>query len=169
MKQLLLLRHAKSSWADPALADFDRPLAERGVKAAMLMGRQLAARDWLPEMALVSPALRTRETWRLVSAELSTPASVEFADALYAASVADILGQIRHVMAKTDTLLVLGHNPGLEDFARTLASPRSEAEALRRLGEKFPSAALARFVFDGNWADLSSARLTHCLWPKDLR
>ena len=61
MKQLLLLRHAKSSWDDPDLDDFDRPLAERGLKAAKLMGRELAARDWLPDQVLVSSALRTRD------------------------------------------------------------------------------------------------------------
>ena len=69
MKQLLLLRHAKSSWDDPALADFDRPLALRGRKDAQRMGREIAVRGWLPQRALVSPAARTRETWEIVSAE----------------------------------------------------------------------------------------------------
>ncbi|MEI9417788.1 histidine phosphatase family protein [Mesorhizobium sp. Cs1321R2N1] len=78
MKQLLLLRHAKSSWDDPDLDDFDRPLAERGLKAARLIGRELAARDWLPDLALVSPALRTRDTWRLVASELPAQPRVAF-------------------------------------------------------------------------------------------
>ncbi|RUZ86718.1 histidine phosphatase family protein, partial [Mesorhizobium sp. M7A.F.Ca.US.003.02.2.1] len=94
MKQLLLLRHAKSSWDDPDLDNFDRPLAERGVKAARLMGRELAARGWLPDLALVSAALRTRDTWRLVAAELPVPPQVAFLKALYDASAADILSQI---------------------------------------------------------------------------
>ncbi|TGS55576.1 histidine phosphatase family protein, partial [Mesorhizobium sp. M1D.F.Ca.ET.183.01.1.1] len=62
MKQLLVLRHAKSSWDDPKLDDFDRPLGPRGLKTAPLMGREMARRGWLPELALVSPALRTRDT-----------------------------------------------------------------------------------------------------------
>ena len=70
MKQLLLLRHAKSSRDDPDLSDFDRPLAGRGLKTAPRAGRELVKRGWLPELALVSPALRTRDTWRLVAAEL---------------------------------------------------------------------------------------------------
>jgi phosphohistidine phosphatase len=168
MKQLLLLRHAKSSRDDPALADFDRPLAGRGLKAAPLMGRELAARDWLPDMVLVSSALRTRDTWRLMSAHLPVPRPVDFAGTLYNASATDVLSEIRQAPETAGTLLVVGHNPSLEDLARTLAGANSEAKALRRLGEKFPTTALARFVFDGNWAGLSSARLTHCLWPKDL-
>lgn len=168
MKQLLLLRHAKSSWDDPGLDDFDRPLAERGLKAAQSMGRELAAREWLPDLALVSSALRTRDTWRLVAAELPAHPQVAFAKALYGASAADILSKIRQADPSRDSLLVVGHNPGLEDLARQLAGPGSEAKARKKLEEKFPTTALARFVFEGDWSGLSSARLTHCLMPKDL-
>ncbi|MER8922143.1 histidine phosphatase family protein [Mesorhizobium sp. M0802] len=169
-RYLLLLRHAKSSWDDPALADFDRPLGPRGLKTAPLMGRELARRSWQPDLALVSPALRTRETWRLVSAELSASVTVEFAEALFEATAGDILAEVRRAISSAGCLVVLGHNPGLEDFARRLASPRSGVAALRKLEEKFPTAALARFVIDGDWADLGfgAARLTHCIKPKDL-
>ncbi|UVK44691.1 histidine phosphatase family protein [Mesorhizobium sp. AR07] len=167
MRQLFLLRHAKSSWDDPDLDDFDRPLAGRGLKAAQLMGRELAARDWLPDLVLVSSALRTRDTWRLVAAELPVHPRVTFAETLYAASAANILSQIRQADASSDNLLVVGHNPGLEDLAKQLAAPGSEAKARKGLEEKFPTAALARFVFEGDWSGLSSARLTHCLRPKD--
>ncbi|MBZ9963383.1 SixA phosphatase family protein [Mesorhizobium sp. BR1-1-2] len=169
VNQLLLLRHAKSSWDDPDLDDFDRPLAERGLKAAQLIGRELAARGWLPDQALVSPALRTRETWRLVDAELPAHPRVAFSEALYEASATDILSQIRHVDPSNGSLLVIGHNPGLQYLAKQLAGPGSEAKARRRLEGKFPTAAFARFVFEGAWSNLSSARLTHCLRPKDLR
>ena len=168
MKQLLLLRHAKSSWDDPDLDDFDRPLAERGAKAARLMGRELAARDWLPELALVSPTLRTRDTWRLVAAELPVLPEITFVEALYDASAADILSQIRKTDGSRRCLVVIGHNPGLEDLAKQLAGPGSEAKARKRLDEKFPTAALARVVFEGDWSGLSSAQLTHCLRLKDL-
>ncbi|TIN30428.1 MAG: histidine phosphatase family protein [Mesorhizobium sp.] len=168
MKQLLLLRHAKSSWDDPDLHDFDRPLAERGVKAARLMGRELAARGWLPDLALVSAALRTRDTWRLVAAELPAHPQIVFAKALYDASAADILSQIRQAEPSGGSLLVIGHNPGLQDLAGLLAGPGSETNARKKLDEKFPTAALARFVFEGEWSGLSCARLTHCLRPKDL-
>ena len=170
MKQLLLLRHAKSSWDDPALADFDRPLAPRGLKAAPRVGRELTRRDWPPDLALVSPALRTRETWRLVSAELPARVPAEFAEALFEATAGDILAEVQQAIASAGCLLVLGHNPGLEDLARRLAGPRSDAGARRKLEEKFPTGALARFVVDDDWTDLAfgTARLTHCIRPKDL-
>ncbi|MER8490954.1 histidine phosphatase family protein [Mesorhizobium australicum] len=168
MKQLLLLRHAKSSWDDPDLDDFDRPLAERGLKAARLIGRELAARDWLPDQVLVSPALRTRDTWRLVAAELPVHPRVAFAEALYDAAAADILSQLRKADPSSGCLLVLGHNPGLEELAKQLAGPGSEAKARKRLEKKFPTAALARFVLEDDWSGLSAARLTHSLRPKDL-
>jgi phosphohistidine phosphatase len=168
MRQLLLLRHAKSSWDNPALDDFNRPLTSRGCKAAKRMGRELAARGWVPQRALVSPAARTRATWELVAAELPGPASADFSDTLYEASAESILSVIRRTLEAAKTLLVLGHNPGLENLARGLAGENSEARALQRLREKFPTAALARFEFGGKWAELASARLTHFLRPKDL-
>jgi phosphohistidine phosphatase len=170
MRQLLLLRHAKSSWDDPALDDFDRPLAPRGCDAAPRMGRELARRGWLPELALVSPAARTRATWELVAAELPGPASANFPDTLYDASADSILSVVQRTPEAVKTLLVLGHNPGLENLARGLASENSEAKSLQRLREKFPTAALTRFEFDGTWAELrpDGARLTDCLRPKDL-
>ncbi|TIL67507.1 MAG: histidine phosphatase family protein, partial [Mesorhizobium sp.] len=87
---------------------------------------------------------------------------------LYEAAAVDVLAVVRK--ADAASLLVLGHNPGLEDFARRLAGSGSDARALRKLEEKFPTAALARFVFKGDWADLGfgGARLTHCIRPKEL-
>jgi phosphohistidine phosphatase len=168
--KLLLLRHGKSSWDDPALADFDRPLAPRGRKAAERMGRELAARNWLPQLALVSPAVRTRDPWELVAAALSGSVSADFPDSLYDATAEDVLSEVQQTPKAVKTLLILGHNPGLEDLARQLAGDNSEAKALQQLREKFPTAALARFDFDGKWAELGfgRARLTHCLRPKDL-
>jgi phosphohistidine phosphatase len=170
MKKLLLLRHGKSSWDDPSLADFDRPLAPRGAKAAKRVGRELAARQWLPEQALVSPAARTRETWKLVATELPDTPPTNLPRKLYGASPEDLLAQIKRVSGKVGTLLLLGHNPALEELARQLAGDGSDEGAFAGLREKFPTAALARFKFDGKWTELGpgAARLTHCLRPKDL-
>ena len=170
MKQLLLLRHAKSSWDNPGLADYDRPLASRGRKAARRMGRELAVRSWLPQRALVSPAARTRDTWEIASAEWPRIPEVSFAEALYEASAGQLLAEAQRTPERIGMLLMLGHNPGLEDFARGLAGDNSEPEALELLLEKFPTAALARFEFDGKWEELrlGAARLTNCLRPKDL-
>jgi len=168
MKQLLILRHAKSSWDDSSVADFDRPLAPRGLKTAPLMGRELARRGWLPDLALVSPALRTRDTWRLVAQELPKSVPAQFAEELYEAAAGAILARVRQARAKS--LLVIGHNPGLQQFALRLAGAGSDEAVFKKIEAKFPTAALARFTLDEDWADLAfgSAKLTHCLRPKDL-
>ncbi|WP_296736340.1 histidine phosphatase family protein [Mesorhizobium sp.] len=168
MRQLLLLRHAKSSWDDPALADFERPLAPRGLKTAPLMGRELARRGWLPDLALVSPSLRTRDTWRLVAAELPQHVAAEFAEEIYEAAPAAILARIRQ--AKAASLLVIGHNPGFQHFAMRLAGPGSDESVFKKIEAKFPTGALARFTVEDDWGSLEfgRARLTHFIRPKDL-
>ena len=170
-RQLLLLRHAKSSWDDPSAADFDRPLSPRGQKTAPRVGAEIERRGWLPDLALVSPAVRTRQTWNLVCARWPRPLpQVAAAEELYGATPQDLLGAAQGTPKTVGTLLMLGHNPGLEEFARKLAGPSSDARALRQLTEKFPTAALARLEIEGDWdeLDFGAARLTHCLRPRDL-
>ena len=169
-RQLLLLRHAKSSWGDLALDDFDRPLAQRGLDAAPSMGREIAGRGWIPQKALVSAALRTRDTWRLVSGEWAVRPEIEFSQAIYEASADDIFAEIRKTAKAVAALLVVGHNPGMEELAARLASGRSDTVVLDRLRAKFPTGALARFEFEGDWQHLKTgtARLTHFVRPKDL-
>jgi phosphohistidine phosphatase len=170
VNSLLLQRHAKSAWDDPSLADIDRPLAPRGVKAAKAIGRELGAHGWRPERVLVSPAARTRETWALVAAQLPDVVAPSFPRKLYMATPERLLQQLRKTPKKIGTVLMLGHNPGMEELARQLAGDGSDTAAQERLKEKFPTAAVARFVFDGAWTDLrfGGARLTHFLRPKDL-
>jgi phosphohistidine phosphatase len=170
MRTLLLLRHAKSSWSDPALADIDRPLAPRGRKAAPRIGRELAARGWLPDFVLVSPAARTHETWDLVAAGWTEAPDATFRNELYMGSPNFLLAELKKTEGTVSSLLMIGHNPGLEQLARRLAGPGSDERALARLAPKFPTAAVARFTFDERWADLDfgGAKLTHFLRPKDL-
>lgn len=171
IRQLLLLRHAKSSWDDAALADFDRPLAPRGRKAAPRMAEEILKRGWLPDLALVSPSVRTRETWQLASARWPVPKPpVAFPDDLYLATARELLAEVQSASDAVMTLLVVAHNPGLEDFALQLAGSGSDDNALKLLADKFSTGALARLQFEGAWNELhfGSARLTHCLRPKDL-
>lgn len=169
-RTLLLLRHAKSSWDDPACDDFERPLAGRGRRAAPLIGRYMAERGWLPEMAIVSPALRTRQTWDLVAAELPCVPDLAFDETIYEAAPTAILGAVRQVPDRVSTLLVVGHNPGLEGLAEALASPASNEVALQRLASKYPTGALAAFILNTNWAGLDrhTARLTDFITPAEL-
>lgn len=169
MKRLLLLRHAKSAWDDPSQGDFDRPLAPRGRKAAPQMAAALVARGWAPEAALVSPAARTRETWALVAGVLPEAPEPAFPQALYLASAAVLLDALRRAPA-ADSLLLLGHNPGLERLAALLAGPGSDPAALAALRAKFPTAGLAVLETDDDWAFLveGGARLVAFLTPREL-
>lgn len=170
MKRLLLLRHAKSSWDNPDLADIERPLAPRGIEAALLIGRTMAQRNWLPDRALVSAAERTRESWRLAASEWLSRPEPEYSMALYEMPAESILGEIRREAGAAQTLLVLGHNPGLGDLSERLASKASPGNLVKSLKKKFPTGALAVFELDGDWSELDfgAARLTHFLRPKDL-
>ncbi|HEV2504167.1 MAG TPA: histidine phosphatase family protein [Mesorhizobium sp.] len=170
MKRLLLLRHAKSDWDNPDLADIERPLAPRGIEAALLLGHTITQRNWLPDRALVSAAERTRETWRLVAGEWMSRPEPNFSQVLYEAPAETVLDEIRRNGEDADTLLVIGHNPGLGDLAALLAGKASPAKLTKSLNKKFPTGALAVFDFDGGWAALGAdtATLTHFLRPKDL-
>ena len=169
-RSLLLLRHAKSSWDDPSLDDFDRPLAKRGREAAPRIGKEMARRGWLPDLALVSPAARTRQTFGMVAAELPVAPAAAFDRSIYEAPAGRILAAIRAVGDEVRTLLVVGHNPGLEDLASDLASSRSDSQALALMSKKFPTGAITLLTFDGSWRDLGSgtARLDAFVTPRDL-
>jgi phosphohistidine phosphatase len=164
------MRHAKSSWDDPALDDRDRPLAPRGRQAAPRMGRLLADRGWRPQRVLVSPAMRTRETWELVAAELGLAPEPEFLEALYMGNPAKLLALIRNIPDDVQSAMLVGHNPGLETLASRLAGGESDKTATGSMRAKFPTAALAVFALDGSWKrlDFGSARLTHFIRPRDL-
>jgi phosphohistidine phosphatase len=171
MRQLLLLRHGKSSWDNLALPDFSRPLAARGRKAARRMAKEMASRSWIPDMAIVSAAVRTRQTWDCVTAQWPSNSCVfEFSDTIYEARPERILAEIRKTASSVQTLLVIGHNPGLETLAWQLASPTSDAAQLRAMSRKFPTAAIVRLQTPERWANLAPgcAELTHFLRPKDL-
>ena len=169
MRELLLLRHAKSSRDDPTHADFDRSLSGRGRRDAPRMGALAAARGWTPDHAIVSPALRTRQTWDLARPALGNVAT-RFDETIYEAAPTAILAAIRAAPPAARRLIVIGHNPGLEDLSAILASDRSDAEALAALRDKFPTGALARFVVETDWRNLAGggARLTDFVRPKDL-
>jgi len=173
MKRLLLLRHAKSDWSDPLLEDFDRPLASRGRVAAPRMGRYLASKIGAPDLVLCSDALRTRQTWSLVAAELAETAParpVKFLRGLYLARPSRLLSSIRRAPDDVGSLLLVGHNPGMHDLACALVGD-GKAKALGRLAGKFPTAALAEIHFDlAQWRALEpgTGRLKRFVRPKDL-
>ncbi len=171
MKTILLLRHAKSSWRDAELADFDRPLAKRGRLAAAAMASHLATLDVRPDQVLCSPARRTRETLDHLQGVLGGAAPVRFERALYLAEAPLLLRRLRGLADEVGTVLLIGHNPGVERLATMLAG-RGGGIALQHLNEKFPTGALAMFAADiERWRALSpgEARLLAFIRPRDLQ
>jgi len=165
---LYLLRHAKSSWADPALADRDRPLAPRGRRDAKRIGKHLAGLGIEPELVLCSTAERTRETLELIRPALGATSKVKLEAKLYTASSDELLERIRAVSEPVASVMLIGHNPGLQDLALVLASAGAELE---RLEAKFPTAALATLTLPtATWRRLSQsdAVLAAYVVPKQL-
>lgn len=156
MLTLALLRHAKSSWDDPARDDFLRVLNERGIKAAPLAGAALAEHGLKPSLILCSPAARTRETLKLAQPAMALAAAPEtvFDEKLYLASPVTLMETVRDIPQERTTVLMIGHNPGLHTLALTLAGTGSDA-ALDSLSTRFPTAALAILTFKrARWRDV---------------
>jgi len=168
MHTLYLLRHAKSSWADPTLPDHERPLAQRGRRDAKRIGQHLVRLGIEPELVLCSSARRTRETLERLQPGLGTTSTVKVEAELYAASSNKLLERIRAVPEEVTSLMLIGHNPGLQDLALTLALPGPQ---LARLEVKFPTAALATLSLPkASWRELSEADavLSAYVVPKEL-
>jgi phosphohistidine phosphatase len=168
MHTLYLIRHAKSSWADPTLPDRERPLAPRGRRDGKRIAKHLVRLRIQPELVLCSTAERTRETLELVRPALGTTGTVKVEAGLYAASSDELLERIRIVPEEVASMMLIGHNPGLQDLALVLASAGAELE---RLTAKFPTAALATLTLANTpWSNLSEADavLAAYVVPKQL-
>lgn len=138
MKLLYLLRHTKSSWDDPSIDDFERPLNKRGRKAATLLADYCRHHEIRPEIVLCSPAKRTRQTLESLQSALGN-APVAFERRLYEATSLTILALIAELPRNCHSALVIGHNPGLQRLARYLVDADSPNPALRHLGDKLPT------------------------------
>src|SRR5215472_15533558 len=139
MKVLHLLRHAKSSWADPDRPDRERPLAPRGRRAARRLRAYIGDHDIRAELVLCSPAARTRETLELIRAALGDEVEVAVEDELYGAGAAELMDRLRRLPARIGSVMVIGHNPGLQDLVLLLAG---EGPLRERARAQFPTAAL---------------------------
>ena len=162
MKTLLLLRHAKSSWDDPDWDDHERPLNRRGQRDAPRIGRWIAANDLLPSLIVSSTANRAATTMRFVIEASNFAGQQITTDDLYHASPSAIASLLNQVEDQHDRLLVIGHNPGLEEFI----------EMLTGVDEVMPTAALAVIELSiDRWQDLtlSTAGQLRDLWrPKEM-
>ena len=164
----MLMRHAKSDWHSAAQSDFDRPLNKRGASDAARMGRWLDANDLRPEVLLASSAQRARQTALAVAEHLGVNDNeVLFNKDLYLADRATLLNILHTVPATTDSVLLVAHNPGLDDLVDWLAA---EPPPLSDSGKLMTTAAIAIFEVPGPWAKLKRGEvaLRQLLRPKEL-
>lgn len=171
MKRISLLRHAKAVDRTAATPDMDRPLTAKGGADAALIGAFLAEREHRPDLALSSPSTRTRETLGAVSARLPEPAQAVFNEAIYDGTAQDLLAAVQTSSDEFAHLLLVGHNPGIHEFALALAAPDGGRD-MERLEKSFPKGALAEFEFHiASWREMEFAigALTGFTRPKQLR
>lgn len=187
LRQLLLLRHAKSLWDDPKLSDHARPLNARGRASARAMRLAMRELGLAPDLVLVSSARRTLQTLEALEPWDETPL-IEPMDALYLASARSMLDVLHDVTETVRSVLLIGHNPGMHELAMILVgaqgftnrfthtlgqtSPATlgGGDMLARLAEGYPTGALAEFTVAGPWGTLGEGggRLQHFLSPRDL-
>jgi phosphohistidine phosphatase len=166
--RLWLLRHAKSSWDDPSADDEDRPLATRGERAADLMRDYIEAHDVTPELVLCSSALRARQTFARVLPALGTELEVRIEPALYTFDAAVLVDRLRSIPADVSSVLLVGHNPALQDLAVRMAD---RGDRLEHLALKLPTGALAEISWpQGSWKEIADrpGELTRFVVPREL-
>ena len=151
MKTLFLIRHAKSSWGDTALADKDRPLDDRGKRDAPKMGKRFAKRDVKPDLILSSPAMRALATAEIIAKKLDYKLKdIVVDDRLYASEADELLNVIHKLGDKLERVMLFGHNPELTELAHR---PLSEITHM-------PTCAVAEFTFvTKSWSDIGKAKL----------
>jgi phosphohistidine phosphatase len=168
MRRLMLLRHGKSDWPG-AVNDLERPLAKRGKEAVPRVAAHLADEQLFPDLAIVSPARRARETWDLVALRLGeVPARSE--PRIYESPPERLLSVIREIGPEVRSVLLVGHNPGLEELAKLLIG-HGDRYAFARIAKKYPTAGLAVLDFAAeDWRDVTpgSGRLDRFVTPKSL-
>ena len=163
--RLILTRHAKSSWASPTMDDHARPLNRRGESSAKAIGAWLAAEGYVPELALVSSATRTRETWALIAEAFDPVPEARFVDALYHAEPNTLLQQLH--AAEAQSVMMIAHNPGIAFFAQGLVAALPGDARF----ERYPTGATAVIDFDApDWASVTwnTGTVAGLAFPRDL-
>jgi phosphohistidine phosphatase len=162
MKILLLLRHAKSSWQDESLSDFDRPLNERGKKAAQAIGRYIRKQKIMPDLVLSSPAVRARETTGIITTTAKLTAEIRYDQRIYEADPPRLVQVLSQLEDTFSSVLLVGHNPGIEDLLSLLTGS----------SQHMPTAALAKIRLEGvgDWSEISQAKamLELMIKPRDI-
>ena len=170
MKTLYLLRHGKSSWGTPTAGDFERPLKERGIEAARMMGRHMASSNLRPDLVLCSAATRARQTLDFLMEGFGKELENRIEETLYLASPQTIIGHLHNVPDSIQSVMFVGHNPGLQCLALELATGSSEDHD--RIQSNLPTAALVMLAGDQpGWTPIQARSFTlqRYLTPKTLQ
>mgnify|MGYP003382529356 CR=1 FL=1 len=156
MSRLLLLRHARAAWAEPGMRDFDRPLDSSGYADAAAVGAIIVAENYIPDRVICSSARRARETWDAVGKHLARSIEVIFTDQLY---ITDATGYVNFIRdnGAADSLLIVGHNPMIEDVCFALAASGEESATNAR-SSGFPACGLAAIGFPGALTEAGPSR-----------
>lgn len=163
LRELMLLRHAKSDWKQNALEDQDRPLSDKGKKNAIKLGKWLIKQNIMPDLILVSPALRAQQTLKRICNECAATAIT--VNELYLADLA----QLKHILAEAphaERIMIIGHNPGLESLYHMLTS----VERTDKI-QLFPTCAMAHLIMPHDWTnlELGDGKLQQFITPKDIK
>lgn len=157
VRHLLLVRHAKSSWDEPALSDRERPLARRGVDALPRLHRHLTDGGLRPDLVLCSPARRTVDTLAGIRGVLAEPARIETDEWLYLTDADSLLTRLRELADDLGCAMVVGHNPTLRELSLRLVGGGDEA-SWAQVRNKLPTGAIVTLSFDGEWSELADGR-----------
>lgn len=169
MKLLSLMRHGKSDWDAPFDIDFDRPLANRGRRDSPLMGEYMAELNLMPDRIVSSPAERARQTAELFAEAVDYRQKIRWVESAYAASSGELMSVLRQQPDEASHILMIGHNPGLEDLAATIIGADAYGMAL---GVRLPTAALAHIALNvDSWSEIQAncGQLQWLVTPKLLK
>jgi phosphohistidine phosphatase len=171
MKRLTLLRHAKSGWDDPVSRDFDRPLNARGKRASETIGHWLRDQNISFDYIAASPAVRVVETIEHVAIGYGETMAPMWDKRAYLASSSALLEIVHEAPETSERMLLVGHNPGLEDLILSLVPDQAGDDARDAVEEKYPTASLVEIDFDvADWADIKTGTgtLIYFKRPRDL-
>ena len=171
MLRLTLIRHANAEWKDASYEDFDRPLNKRGLKGAAIMGKHIAGQPIYWDRIIASPAVRVAQTIELGAQAAKINPQVRWDRRIYLASSATLIDLLREQEGDPATILMVGHNPGLEDLIFDLVPDDGSSPLRDIVEEKFPTATFAKLEIDiASWADLGegNAKLVVLTRPRDL-
>lgn len=164
LRELMLLRHAKSDWKDSDLTDIERPISNRGKKNAAKIGKWLDANNLMPDLILCSPATRAQQTLKRICNECASSAVV--VEDLYLAEVPKLLEILANAPQEPERIMIIGHNPGLEELLNLLHNQDSPDHV-----QLFPTCGLAHLILPEDWSELTQgiAKLQQFISPKELK